>query len=563
MRRLIKVAAPPVSSLSTIEEGALILKDGASSKGRLSMEHEEGGMAGATIAGKDSRKTLTKLTYLSAISFLANYGVTLLVGFFINPILLTLLGSSLFGTWKICQRLLTYISGVDGQATQALQWTIANKQSSHEVGPKKRDVGCAIIIWLRFLPLVLVVGSLVAWFSPYLIRQLPPEHFTATRIACAVLVLNLILLPLNSIPQAVMLGMNLAYRCTWIRSCGIILGGLFMVAAAYLGWGLVGLAASVLCATIFTGFFVLIAAKRSLPWLGVDRPQKDEIRSFFGFSIWVLASSLVSKFMLSCDIIILGLVSSAAMVTSFVLSTYTVQMAMSLILMLVSASLPGLGGIFGRKDYEKATKVRGEIMTLSWLFVVAFGSMILLWNYSFVKLWVGPENFIGATENLLMVLLMTQLIFIRNDARIVDITLNIRKKVLLGLFSAVIAVLLAYVFSRYWLSNVAGLVVGLMVGRMILTIAYPMLVEKAFKARATFSGIGFVRPFLVMTGLYVGTSLAGTHLNVESWIRLILYGTGSFIVILAIAFFLGLKWPQRRQVFLRMAHLGIPGFRNN
>jgi hypothetical protein len=250
------------------------------------------------------------------------------------------------------------------------------------------------------------------------------------------------------------------------------------------------------------------------------------------------------------------------MVTSFVLSTYTVQMTMSLILLLVSSALPGLGGIFGREDYEKATKVREEIMALSWLFAVALGSMILLWNYSFVKLWVGPENFVGFTENLLMVLLMTQLIFIRNDARIVDVTLNIRKKVLLGFFSVCLAVFLAYVFSRYWLSNVAGLVVGLMAGRMVLTLAYPMLVERAFRVRSALSRPGLIRPFLVMTGLYAGTSIAGAHLDVDSWLRLILYGTGSFVLALVIAFFLGLNLPQRKQFFLRMAHLGIPGFRN-
>ena len=528
----------------------------------LMVEGDAMRMVSATIAGKDSGKTLTKLTYLSAISFVANYGVTLLVGFFVSPILLTILGKNLFGTWKICQRLLTYISGVDGQATQALQWTIANKQSSDDVGPKRRDVGCAIIVWLRFLPLVLVVGAFVAWFSPHLIRELPTEYFAATRMTCAVLVLNLILLPLNTIPQSVMLGMNLAYRCTWIRSFGTILGGLFMIAAAYVGWGLVGLATAILCATILTGFFVLFAAKRSLLWFGVDRPRKDEIRNFFGFSIWVLASSLVSKFMLSSDIIILGLVSSAAMVTSFVLSTYTVQMVMSLILLVVSSCLPGLGGIFGREDYEKAAKVRGEIMSLSWLFAVAMGSMVLLWNYSFVKLWVGSDNFIGFTENLLMVLLMTQLIFIRNDARIVDVTLNIRKKVLLGLFSACLAVLLAYVFSRYWLPNVAGLVVGLMTGRLVLTISYPILVERAFRARTALSGPGLIRPFLVMACLYAGASLAGAHLNVDSWLKLILYGAGSFVLALGIAFLGGLNLSQRRQIFLRMAHLRIPGFRN-
>ncbi len=50
--------------------------------------------------------------------------------------------------------------------------------------------------------------------------------------------------------------------------------------------------------------------------------------------------------------------------------------------------------------------------------------MVLLWNRSFVHLWVGNEHYAGELTNFLLVLLAIQLIFIRNEAGILDLTLD-------------------------------------------------------------------------------------------------------------------------------------------
>lgn len=505
-----------------------------------------------------SGPNLTQKTFLNAAASLLKYGSSIVVGLVLTPLLLSLLGQSLFGTWKICQRLLTYMSATDGRASQALKWTIANRRSTTDVAQKQREIGCAVVIWLRFLPFVVLAGSLLSWFSPFFIRGLPAEHVLLTRLTCGVLVVNLFLFPLKSIPESVMVGMNLGYKTTWINVFGTVLGGILMAVAAWIGWGPVGLAAALFLASLVRAGMIFFIARRSLPWLAFQKPERSEIRVFFSFSIWILSWTLVNKFLLSSDIIILGLVSSASQVASYVITYYVIQTSIHLSAILVSAGMPGLGDIVGKGEFKKAAEVRSEIMSISWLFAVSIGSVVLLCNRSFISLWVGPGQFVGFWENLLMVLLMTQLIFIRNDAFIVDVTLNVKAKVLWGAFSTTLSLLLAFLFANYLLPKVAGVLLGLLTGRLILSVLYPILVGKTLRAgeQGVFKlTTSHVRAVGVMGILYGCAGYFAPLIGEQNWQELLLSVVIGLPVIGGAAFWLGLPMIQRHKLLSRVRML--------
>jgi O-antigen/teichoic acid export membrane protein len=509
---------------------------------------------------ESTTKSLTTTATLNTAVSLFNVAISVLVGFLVSPALLSILGGVGFGAWKFCQRLLAFVSVAEANATQALKWTITNKQLDTDVDAKRRDIGSAVIVWFRFLPVILVLGALISWFSPHLLGQLDPEYVTPTRLTCAVLLLNLMLLPLRGIPGAVMVGMNLAYKSSWIHALQTALGGALMVLLAYVGWGIVGVASGHLLAGLAAAFLALLVARRSLRWWGVTRPRREEVRSFFGFSIWVLAWAITSKFIFASDVVVLGIVSSASLVSSYVLTNYTIQMVFMLSVAFVISTMPGLGGIVGEGDFVRAARIRAQIMAISWLISAALGTMILLWNYSFVSLWVGADRFVGVIENTIMVLLCIQLVFMRNDSSIIDVTLDIRRKVLLGVFSSVLSVGLAYLLGTFVFPGVLGVVVGLLLGRSVLTIAFPALVHHTLGIR----GIGvrsLIRPLLATAILFPGAVYCSRYVTVDSWLDLFLDGSASFCLIAALAFFAGLSKTQRAQIIDRLAALSVPAGR--
>jgi len=509
--------------------------------------------------GHKKSKDLTERMFLNTITSAFNYVAIVLVTFIVSPLLLSYLGTTLFGTWQFCQRLLSYVRAIDGRAPQALKWTIAHKQASNDFGAKRRDVGSAVVVWFIFLPLLVFAGCVISWFSPYLINELPREHFLIVRLTCVILVLNLIILPLRSIPEAVLIGTNQAYKCIGINPLATVIQGGLMIWAAYTGWGIVGVAASLMCATMVRAAMIFWVSKRNISWLGISWPSRTEVSHFFKFSFWVFCWTFINKLMLSGDILILGLAISAAKVASYSLTQYTMLASINLAAMIVSSVIPGLGGIVGQKDFEKAAKVRGEIMVGSWLVIVVLGSVILLWNNSFLTLWVGKEYFIGFAENFMMVLMMVQLVLIRNDAFIIDVTLNIKQKVLLGACSTVVGLFLAYFMVRYCDLGVVGLVVGLMIGRGILTVLFPIMVNKAFHLKGRRQLVSLSRPFFTTSILFSITVYLGMHVTATSWLYLALYVVFSAVLVLSLAFYMGFTKEQRVQILVRLTHWSVLG----
>jgi hypothetical protein len=126
-------------------------------------------------------------------------------------------------------------------------------------------------------------------------------------------------------------------------------------------------------------------------------------------------------------------------VTTYSLTKHIPQTIIGLVSVMVTASTPGLGGIIGARRFRKASEVRSELMALTWLTLVVVGTTVVLWNQSFVGLWVGSEHYAGVVPTLAIILMVSQFTLIRNDAAIIDLTLNLRNKVLLGALAALLS----------------------------------------------------------------------------------------------------------------------------
>jgi O-antigen/teichoic acid export membrane protein len=299
------------------------------------------------------------------------------------------LGDYTFGLWQILNRLVGYITPASGRPTYALKWTIANQQASVDFDQKRRYVGSSLVIWALFLPLMVCLGAVVTWFVPYWVH-VPAEYVWIVRAVSALLVANMILDTVAAVPQAVLQGENLGYKRMGMSALLVVLGGGFTWLALYFESGIVGVALSGIAASVVSGLFFLLVVRRYAPWFGVAKPRRADIRQMLGLSWWFMAWNLVTTLMLASDVVVLGLLNSVQSVTNYSLTKYAPEMLIGVIVIIVFGITPGLGGIVGSGNYQKAVRLRGEIMTLVWLAVTAMGTGILLWNRVFLGLWVGP-----------------------------------------------------------------------------------------------------------------------------------------------------------------------------
>src|SRR5438552_15215795 len=191
-------------------------------------------------------------------------------------------------------RLVGYMSAGDGRPTQALRLVVANLQASPDDRAKRRYVGASLVVWLLFLPLTVLLGGALIWFAPAITKVAPTLH-PAVRATCALLMIALLFANLASLPESVLRGMNLGYKRMGLQAFLEIVGGSLTAAAIAVGLGIAGAAASqiVFGALLGTAFWIVV--KKYVPWFGVDRPTRADVRALLGLSAWYSVGEAIAK----------------------------------------------------------------------------------------------------------------------------------------------------------------------------------------------------------------------------------------------------------------------------
>lgn len=498
-----------------------------------------------------SDEGLTKKAYLNALASALDYGTRLIVGFVINPLLVAGLGSYGYGAWQVLGRLVDYLNPAGGRSTQALKWTIANQQASTDYEDKRRQVGSAVAVWLLLLPFFVSLGAVLVWFAPIWLDA-PTDFSQTVRFAAAILVASLIIVTIMDVPRSVLTGENLGYKRMGLSALLVAVGGALTALALYLDAGLIGVAAAALAATVLTGVLFLRVARRHVHWFGIAKPVHGAVRSFLRLSGWFLVWGLVMRLMKASDVVILGIVDSAELVTVYALTKYVPETLISFVAIMVFGITPGLGGIIGSRNLQKAIRVRKEIMLFTWLLVTVLGATILLWNQSFVRLWVGQQYYAGPMPTLLMIGMVTQFVLIRNDASIIDLTLDLRRKVLIGLLSATLSILAAGILVGTFNMGIPGLCVGFIAGRLILTLSYPWLVGRYLGVALSSQLKSVVRPTLLTFLLFAFVSHLSTFVAASTWFGLIVSIGTTLVLVSLTVLYAGLSRVQRNQISKRV-----------
>jgi len=504
-----------------------------------------------------SDSNLSKKASLNAITSLLDYFANIIVAFLVTPIIVAGLGDYYYGAWQILKGLIGYISPASGRPAQALKFTLAQQQNSSDFELKRKYVGSTLVVFALFLPLMTLLGALLTWFIPYWIKT-PAQYVWGVRVACAVLVVNLIVDTIATIPRSVLQGENKGYKRMGLSTLLVFLGGGLTWLALYLNSGIIGLACATLLTTCIQGLFFLQVMHTNSPWIGVAKPTKGEVRSFLGLSWWFMAWNLVNILMMASDVVVLGLLNSVESVTNYTLSKYAPETGISIVAMMVFGILPGLAGIIGSRDLAKAAKIRGELMSFTWLIVTVLGTGILLWNEIFLQMWVGPNHYVGNVQNILIIFVVIQFVFIRNDANIIDLTLRLNKKVILGAISVAVSIGVASFLVYFLKMGIIGVCLGLIIGRLLLSIAYPVLNGRFLKIKFTTQLRAIIRPGLVTLLIFITTigierilPISRWH-SLGGWILFILAAGLTALVTLTIAFFLGLTRGQENVILQRV-----------
>jgi O-antigen/teichoic acid export membrane protein len=253
-------------------------------------------------------------------------------------------------------------------------------------------------------------------------------------------------------------------------------------------------------------------------------------------------------------------VISPAAVTTYVLTSYAARTGLGVFVFTAGAAMPGFGGVLGQLQFTRAQQLRRELQTLTWLFTTIVGATVLVWNHSFLNLWVGSRNYAGPWVDLLIVLVISQTAFIRTDSYIIDAALRPRGRVIIGAVTVVATLALGIALTH--LFGIIGLCIGLFLGRSIQSIGYPLIVRSCLQhppkdAAARWAAI---RLIAVTALLFAAASFLSRDLLASSWVMWA-GGVAITIPIVAALALLAGPTPATRQVLIGRIRSMVSGLK--
>lgn len=500
---------------------------------------------GGEKKGVSKKENLKQRAYLNTVSSMVDYTANRLTGLFVNPFVIAGLGTSLFGIWQMLGQFTGYVNIADTRSSQVLKWTVAQKKDVATVEELRKDAGAAFVVMLLVMPVILIAGSFIAWYAPY-ITHAEKAHFSLIRITCSLLIFSVLIFKFFELFEAVLRGMNLTFKRMGVRAVIVIIGGGLKVLAITSGYGLIGLAVVQLFDSLLIGISYYIVVKRNVAWFGFAKPNRSNIFRFGKLSAWYLADAGANMVNTNSDKILLGIIAGPVTVAYYTLTKFIPAALQGLINRLILGIMPGIGKLLGLKEYDKVNRVRKKINSISLLLTTAFGVTVIIFNQPFLNAWVGSEHFAGHTANALIMLVTIQDTFVKNDACIISATLDIKKKVFLTLISGVLFAGFGVVLVSKM--GIAGLCLSLMISRLFLFIGQRRILAAIMNTGTrTVFNINY-RPFITAISMLGFAVWLATKTGSVGIYQVILFAPAVFAAALPMFYFSGLSKTERMEL---------------
>lgn len=491
------------------------------------------------------KENLKQRAYLNTITSVLDFFAKNITGFFVTPFIVTGLGSAIYGAWQILGQLTGYTNWADIRAAEVLKWSIAKDRDAGKEVELRRNVTATFIILVFVLPFILLAGSVLSWYAP-LIVGIDEEYYRIIRITSLILILSLVVNKIFNVFEAILRGMNLGFKRMGIRAIIVVLGGGAKILVVLQGYGLIGLAVVQLIVAFAIGLTIYWIVKKHVPWFGFGKIELSRSKAFYKTSGWFMAWTLTKMLLLNSDKILLGYLAGPLLVAKYALTKFLADTIRGLVVTIVNGVLPGLGKLYGTKNMNKLMKGRELVMALTWLFTASIGAVVISLNASFLALWVGDDNFAGNVVSLLVVLMTIQYVFIQNDSDIINVTLDIKKKTLLALLSAVVSFGLGVFLIKS--HGIAGLCLSIIIGRSILSYTYPLLIKEKLEVNDNLSPVSF-RQLIVSAVLFTTVFTFWQDYTLNSWLSLLLLAPVLMVFSLFFLYFLGLNRTKRSELY--------------
>jgi len=225
------------------------------------------------------------------------------------------------------------------------------------------------------------------------------------------------------------------------------------------GFGLITLAITTFIGLLLANLVRYKVARQYVPWFGVSRPERGEIRESVFLNCWGGLNSLGSMLFTAADCVLVGFVFGPKAVAMYLMTGSLCRFSFGPFQQFLTSGNSGIGYLAGKQEWRKIESIRYEQSSFAALGMAILGSATVLLNESFLSLWVGPGLYGGLalTTSLSMMVFIRQIVTMESIP--LDAILELRWKTISMFIFGLLGVALGYVFS--FMFGLAGIPIGL------------------------------------------------------------------------------------------------------
>jgi O-antigen/teichoic acid export membrane protein len=482
------------------------------------------------------------------ISSWAGYAATLLVGFFLAPLVVHRLGTAGYGVWTLVVSLTGYCGLLDlGLRSSVVRFVVRHvAENDHQKVNTTLSSALAMLVGAGLLALAVTI-VLNLTFGMFAVD---PQYRYEARAALLVTGLNVSLILPLSVFSAILPSLERYDVMNTVTVCGAMVRALLVVTVLKLGYGIIALA--LVSFAMSTGEYATMAicAKVLYPPLRVTWRSVDvaSCRELFGFGlfrfVWIVANQLIFY----TDSVVIGLFVNASAITTYAIAGSLINYGRNIVSLATDTLFPAATRLDTRRDqaglreiYVVGTRL-GLLMGLSLcLGYICFGKM-------FIYLWMG-DKYTGSAAILLVLTI----------AQFVSMSQYMSALILLGTgrHRLLAFVALGEAFANLFLSiilvqrmGVIGVAWGTVIPQLISTgVVLPYFTLRSLEmGPAHYVRRAYARPVMCAVPVALVSYGLAHSAGLPSWHRFVAYVTVQCLLFAVLSYWICLSQAERTTV---------------
>jgi O-antigen/teichoic acid export membrane protein len=340
------------------------------------------------------------------VSWLA-HGVAIVVGFFLMPYMLGVLGERSYGTWVFINSLASYAGLLYFGFGDTISRYVAKYHAAGDIARLNRVVTLVLTIYAVMGSVALLIAGGLAYAAPWL-STWEGEQLQEVQVTILVLGLNVAISMVGSVFGGVLMGMR---RFDLERTVGFssdLIRAALVILFLQQKWGLVTIALIYFVIALVENVSFVVLAFRCLPQLQVRRANLswETFRECSSFSSMAFLSAIAYQLTTATDSVVIGFALGAEAIVPYYIALRLTQFIRQPIDKIAHICLPTAGALSA--ETERSKLHRFLVQAIGLVFLLSTGMFIGGWFFGgdVIRTWMGDQY--ADSHHLLVILLAAQ-----------------------------------------------------------------------------------------------------------------------------------------------------------